>query len=313
MNRLPQPIPYQGSKRGIARKILAAFPADFDRLLEPFAGSAALSVAAAHAGKAHRFLLNDLNQPLMTLLGDIIETPAVMADQYEALWQAQLGNERAFYDQVRDEFNRSQRPDHLLYLLARCVKASVRYNADGDFNQSPDNRRRGRQPASMRQEIFRVSRLLKGKTTISAKDYRSLLEDINEGDLVYMDPPYQGTSQNRDARYLSGLNVDALIDFLCELNQRHIMYLLSYDGRTGECAYGVELPASLQLHRLEIHAGRSSQATLLGKKARTVESLYLSPALINRLRAERGSVKSLAHIAAASAPSPGVQLELGLL
>ena len=53
---VPHPIPYQGSKRGIARLILKYFPDDVDTLIEPFAGSAAVSLAVANhqtsAGRA---------------------------------------------------------------------------------------------------------------------------------------------------------------------------------------------------------------------------------------------------------------------
>ncbi|NKQ34993.1 MAG: DNA adenine methylase [Chloroflexi bacterium] len=286
MRRMPQPIPYQGSKRNIAGQILSAFPAGVGTLVEPFAGSAAVSVAAAYYQKAENFYLNDLNQPLMDLLAMIINEPQEIADGYERLWQAQLGRERSYYDFVRDEFNRTHRPDYLLYLLARCVKASVRYNANGDFNQSPDNRRKGRRPSSMRQEILGVSRLLQGKTVVASGDYREVLSVISSDDLVYMDPPYQGTSQNKDPRYYSGLHPGELVDFLEELNRRQIMFILSYDGRTGTKTYGAALPSSLNLRRIEIHAGRSSQSTLLGKSVQTYESLYLSPALMRRLGVE---------------------------
>ena len=281
---MPQPIPYQGSKRNIARQILTAFPKDVDTLFEPFAGSAAVSVAAAYFAKAKRFYLNDLNKPLMDLLEVIINDPQTIADGYERLWKAQLGRERAYYDLIRDEFNKAHRTDHFLYLLARCVKASVRYNADGEFNQSPDNRRKGRRPANMRQEILAVSRLLQDKTVVTSGDYTKILGAISESDLVYLDPPYQGTSQTKDPRYYSGLDFDELIDFLIELNKQQALFILSYDGRTGEKMYGETLPTVLNLHRFEIHAGRSSQSTLLGKNAETFESLYLSPALIQRLR-----------------------------
>jgi DNA adenine methylase len=51
---------------------------------------------------------------------------------------------------------------------------------------------------------------------------------------------------------------------------------LSYDGRRGARTYGSPLPASLGLRRVELVAGRSSQATLLGRAEVTIESLYLS-------------------------------------
>jgi DNA adenine methylase len=284
MKKMPQPIPYQGSKRNIARQILKVLPQEVEMLIEPFAGSAAVSVAAAYYQKAQKFHLNDLNKPLMDLLEMIVNQPRQIADAYEKLWYEQLGRRREFYDFIRDEFNSTHRPDYMLYLLARCVKASVRYNADGEFNQSPDNRRKGRQPDSMRQEILGVSRLLRHKTTVTSLDYKDLLDTISDSALVYMDPPYQGTSQNKDPRYYSGLNFDELISFLHELNNRQISFILSYDGRTGNKTYGRALPDTLNLHKLEIYAGRSSQATLLGKKTVTHESLYLSPNLLEQFK-----------------------------
>ena len=50
-------------------------------------------------------------------------------------------------------------------------------------------------------------------------------------------------------------------------------------------SYGEPLPDSLDLVCVEIDAGRSSQATLLGRKANTVESLYLSRALADKIEA----------------------------
>lgn len=314
MKRLPQPIPYQGSKRGIARQILALFPDQADTLVEPFAGSAALSVAAAYHKKATQFFLNDLNQPLTDLLARIINQPQQIAHEYESLWRAQLGQEREYYDFVRDEFNKTHRPDYLLYLLARCVKASVRYNAEGEFNQSPDNRRKGRLPESMRQEICNFASLLAGRTAVRHGDYQELLPVISATDLVYLDPPYQGTSQNKDPRYYSGLDPDELIEFLAELNKRQVRFILSYDGRTGDKTYGVTLPVALNLYHLEVHAGRSSQATLLGGVADTYESLYLSPALTRQLQlTHQGKLGALVQMAQSRREPYAKQLELGLL
>lgn len=61
------------------------------------------------------------------------------------------------------------------------------------------------------------------------------------------------------------------------------MYAVSYDGHKGGKSYGVMLPSSLRLRHIEIDAGRSSQSTLLGEQHTTYESLYLSPALVERL------------------------------
>jgi DNA adenine methylase len=284
LNRLPQPIPYQGSKRNIAAQILKYVPCGIERIIEPFAGSAAVSIAAAYRGLAGKFHLNDLNKPLADLLRLMIDCPSETAYKYQQLWTAQLGREREFYDEVRVQFNQTHQPELLLYLLARCVKASVRYNTNGEFNQAPDNRRKGRHPASMQQEIVGFSRLLSNKTLVTSYDFRETVSLIKPStDFVYLDPPYQGTSGRRDSRYHSGVAYRELVTYLETLNQNGVMFALSYDGVKGNKTYGVELPAELKLYKMLLHAGRSTQSTLLGRSDITYESLYLSAPLVTQL------------------------------
>ncbi len=68
-----------------------------------------------------------------------------------------------------------------------------------------------------------------------------------------------------------------------QLNERKIRYIVSYDGRTGNKIHGVLLPQHLHLTHVELQAGRSSQATLLGRNDSTYESLYIAPALSDEL------------------------------
>src|SRR3972149_4259448 len=114
--RTPHPIPYQGSKRLLAPALLNHFPEDATTLFEPFAGAAAVSIAAIRKGKVKQVVLNDINEPLMELWGDIIERPEAIASAYAKLWRSQLGRERKYYDVVREQCNRTRKPHYLLYL-----------------------------------------------------------------------------------------------------------------------------------------------------------------------------------------------------
>ncbi len=289
---VPHPIPYQGSKRNLAASIIAYLPRNTKRLIEPFAGSSAISLAAACSHQADSFLINDANVPLVALWERIINAPQQISEEYRHLWEEQQGQERQYYYLVRDEFNQSQEPQYLLYLLARCVKASVRYNSSGEFNQSPDNRRCGTQPSTMQQNIFRASHLLRDRTQLQHGDYQAAIQTATVEDVIYMDPPYQGVCGRRNPRYSNSLELDDFVDALLLLNKQNISYIISYDGRTGEKSFGVPLPDVLQLRHIEIKAGRSSQATLLGRDDQTYESLYLSPALLSRLESKVFSTKA---------------------
>ena len=110
-------------------------------------------------------------------------------------------------------------------------------------------------------------------------DYREVLDMARPGDIIYMDPPYQGVSNVRDSRYFSGIDYATFVDALDHLNQRGIDYLISYDGQCGERRYGDDLPDGLGLHKVMLNAGLSSQSLLLGKKEVTFEALYVSPGL----------------------------------
>ncbi len=282
---VPQPFQYQGSKRALAPMILDFLPRKFDRLVEPFAGSAAMSIACAARSRAARYWINDLNRPLAELVNLIINRPEDLADDYARLWKGDADDALEHYYTVRETFNRTQDPKLFLYLLARCIKGAVRYNADGLFNQSPDKRRLGTRPETMRQNIMAVSVMLRGKAFVTSHDFRDVLAAAEKDDVIYMDPPYQGTSGERDSRYLAGLSFDQFVAALDGLNARGLRYAISYDGRTGEKSYGEPLPTYLKLSLIELEAGRSTQATLLGRDEETVESLYLSPALVGEVRA----------------------------
>jgi len=276
----PQPFQYQGSKRLIAPVVLDRLCLTRDQVLvEPFAGSAAVSVRAALERRAAGFWLNDANEPLVALWQQIVDNPDDLVAKYAELWDDQLRDPKGFYVQVRARFNKSPNPADMLYLLARAVKGAVRYNAVGEFNQSPDNRRLGTKPCTLAKRLRLISAAMKNRTVFTSFDYRCLPEHFEPGQVWYMDPPYEGVSTQRDSRYIGPVCRQAFEEFLERLVMADIPFVLSYDGQTGSRTYGSPLPAALGLERLEIDAGRSTSATLLGKAERTTEVLYVSPAL----------------------------------
>jgi DNA adenine methylase len=278
MLSIPHPIPYQGSKRLLARVILSFAPRRFFRLIEPFAGSAAVTLAAASRDTAQHYVIGDGLEPLVNLWKEILNSPESIASNYDFIWRAQEGRSAEHYLEMRDRFNQRGEPAYLLYLLARCVKNSVRFNRGGQFNQSADHRRKGMHPVRMRNNIRAAAALLSGRTEVRCADFSETIDDAHNEDLIYLDPPYQGVSKSRDPRYYKQVTLENLATQLERLNARDICYLLSYDGSCGEKSYGTPLPAELGLKRVSIEVGVSAQSTLAGRRERTVESLYLSPA-----------------------------------
>lgn len=280
---VPHIVQYQGSKRLLAPQILNYMPLRFERLIEPFSGMAAITIAVAKQRRAEKYVINDINKPLVNVLYSAVETPSKLIADYSEVWYEQFncedGSIEHFY-KVRDEFNNgNQSAANMLYLLARCVKGSVRYGSNGNFNQSPDKRRFGTSPKILKSNVDAISGYLKGHTEFMSKDYREVLDEARHGDIVYMDPPYQGVSNVRDCRYFSGIDFDDFVDSIDKLNRRGIDFLISYDGKCGDKHYGEDLPKELGLQKVLLRAGLSSQSLFLGKKEITYESLYVSRGL----------------------------------
>ncbi len=277
--RRPHPVPYQGSKRALAARIGLCVPRDVDVWFEPFAGSAAMTLWALEAGVARRYVIADVLMPITALWRSIIEAPEKTARHYGEIWSGQKPGDREYFNRVRARFNAEGDPVDLLYLICRCVKNAVRFNAAGYFTQSADNRRLGMAPARMTTAIAAASALMRGRTEVRHGDWLETTADAGPRDFLYLDPPYLGTTIGRDRRYVRQLQQADLIAGLEGLRARGVRFALSYDGMTGGKTYGAPLPDALDLTRLLLDAGTSAQATLSGRSERTIESLYLSPGL----------------------------------
>lgn len=80
------------------------------RLVDPFTGSAAMTLACAAHMRAERFWINDLNKPLAELLNLMINRPEELADAYTDLWKGEAVDALEHFYTVREKFNRTQEP-----------------------------------------------------------------------------------------------------------------------------------------------------------------------------------------------------------
>lgn len=238
-----------------------------------------MTIYAAHKQLAQSFVIADSLEPIVDLWRAIVEEPHRVEAEYRTLWEGQAPDNPGYFNEVRERYNEEGDPVELLYLICRCVKNAVRFNAKGRFTQSVDKRRLGMRPEKMASAVHSISAMLKGRTEFRSGDWLETTADAQPSDFIYMDPPYVGTSVGRDKRYHAQLTQEAVIEGLESLIGRDLRFALSYDGMTGEKTYGPPLPERLGMTQLLLHAGLSSQATLAGRRAETIESLYMSPGL----------------------------------
>ena len=121
--KTPHIVQYQGSKRILAPQIIQYMPHKFNRLLEPFSGMAAVTIATAKRNRATRYHINDINEPVVRILEMAINNPSMLVDRYTKLWSNQFSYEGGHIEHffnVRDCFNNGeQTAENMLYLIAR--------------------------------------------------------------------------------------------------------------------------------------------------------------------------------------------------
>ncbi|CAH7346900.1 Site-specific DNA-methyltransferase (adenine-specific) [Vibrio chagasii] len=281
----PHFLPYQGSKRKVAGLIIDNIPRErkFKTLYEPFAGSAAFTLhALSHSSMFENAILGEVYKPLADIWQMVLSDPRGLAKQYEHLWEVQSddqGFNKEHYLKVRSEFNQDEDPAKLMFLIAKCVKNSIRFNSKGEFNQGADNRRKGVHPDKMSINIQSVHQVVAGRTAVYNADYMDLFEMCSSGDLVYCDPPWVGVTNTKNKRYHQQLDIDKFVAGLELLNKKEVDFLVSFDGVRGGQSYSEGLPEHLNLSRVLLDGGLSTQSLLNGVKEHTFESLYMSRSL----------------------------------
>jgi DNA adenine methylase len=177
-------LKWAGNKFQVLPRILAQLPAG-SALLEPFAGSAAVSLNSNHP----RFVINDVNPDLITLYRTLQAQGEAFIGYARSLFTPGNNTEAAYYA-LRERFNRSTEPTEraalFLYLNRHGYNGLCRYNAAHGFNV-PFGRYRGPYFPLAEMHAF-IRRAAAAEFT--CVDFETAMDRAEPGQVVYADPPY---------------------------------------------------------------------------------------------------------------------------
>lgn len=261
-------IKWSGSKRSQAEKIRTYIPDSFANYYEPFVGGGSILYVLS----PERAICGDICVPLIALWNKIKDDPAAVAEAYRESWTRLQTEGYQVYYEIRDRFNKNKNAEDLLFLSRTCVNGLIRFNADGDFNNSLHHTRPGISPDRLQRILIDWSKHISGAEFYEA-DYQVTTTSAKEGDLIYLDPPYFHTK----GRYYGTIDYSTFLNYLEQLNSRGVKFMLSFDGVRGEENYTVELPKELYKRHVLIPSGNSSFKKVMDKQSLQVyESLYLN-------------------------------------
>jgi len=215
----------------------------------------------------------DVIAELIQLWLVIQNEPELTAKEYELRWTRLQNEGHTAYYQIRDSFNATRNPHDFLFLSRTCVNGLIRFNKNGDFNNSLHHTRPGIAPERLAKVIHQWSYYIQNVKFMAA-DYRQTLAEAQTGDLVFLDPPYNGTK----GRYMpTDFNFTEFYLELERLNYHGVKWVLTFDGVAGDRTYQSAMPPQLYKTQLDLPTGNSPFTKLMktGLDA-VVESVYLN-------------------------------------
>lgn len=262
----PAVIKWFGSKRTAAKQLSSQFPI-CNTYYEPFVGGGAMMPYS----KAKGGVAGDIIPELIELWAAIKEKPQDVSNEYKMRWEKLQVEGADVYYEVRDSFNKTKNIFDFLFITRTCVNGMIRYNSQGEFNNSFHLSRPGIDPQRLEKIINQWSAAIQ-KFEFRNTDYRETLKNVQEGDFVFLDPPYGGT---KDRYTHSEFNLDDFYDELKRLNQIGAKWMLTFDGSAGEREYNFAPPAETYQNRFYINTGNSAFSKLMENKSEIIqESVY---------------------------------------
>ena len=185
-------IRWAGGKQSLIKRIkeYAPSPDKVNTYYEPFLGAGSLFFCTEYKHS----VLSDINPDLINCYKQIkkkYEDVSKYLEEYKAK------HSKVFYYEIREEYNQNQGENTIeqaarfIYLVQSSFNGIYRVNQNGEYNvpYGKDN------PSIPTKEYLKkISKKLKS-AIIKCSAYKKALGKVNEGDFVYLDPPYPPLSE----------------------------------------------------------------------------------------------------------------------
>jgi DNA adenine methylase len=241
-------LKWAGGKRSLVQAILSTFPPGYESRAyhEPFLGGGAVFFTV----KPRRGTVNDVNPRLVNFYRVVRDRPAELVAE-----ASKYPYERETYYRLRDRFNGGgldvvEDAALLLYLNKTGYNGLYRVNSRGKYNVPFGTYRN---PTIVPQEDIDAASKALRRVEVRSVDFSYLLDVAQEGDLVYLDPPYEPLSRTSNFNTYSPTGFPwseqvRLSETVRELDKRGVFFTLSNSEPVKKLYWGFKI-ATVHVNR----------------------------------------------------------------
>lgn len=235
-------LKWAGNKFRLLQHILPHLPSG-NRLIEPFAGAAALTMNSEFS----KYWLNDLNRDLVLVYRALKKHPRKFITHCEHYCSPKFNNKLSFYD-LREQFNHSTDPFEravlFIYLNRHGYNGLCRYNSSGIFNVPFGQYDKIYLPYKAMMNFAKRAKQVK----LTHQSFEKIIKQAEIGDVIYCDPPYAPLSDTANFTQYSKQDFrwdaqEHLVELAENLQKKGISMLISnhYTDETLELYKNAEI------------------------------------------------------------------------
>lgn len=227
-------IKWAGGKTQLLEEIRPYIPSQYNCYYEPFLGGGALFFDVA----PKKAFVSDANEQLIDAYINIRDNLQILIDSLRKLDSVSCSDQ--FYYDIRNRYNEKiEKKDHdvmttayLIWLNHHCFNGLYRTNKKGGFN-TPWNKDTEIKPSFDEKNLTDISNYLnENEIVIQCADYQDALKLPEEGDFVFLDPPYVPVGKYGDfKRYTKDQFYESdqrrLSDIVSEMRKKGVMVCLT--------------------------------------------------------------------------------------
>lgn len=227
------PFNYTGSKFKLLQQLLPIFDFTKSNFVDVFTGGGSIYTNVAE--KYRKILVNDIISDLIGIHQELLISDEIIS-KTKYLCQ-NLKESQEEYIKLRSSYNKSKSPDKLWALMLSCNSNLIRFNKQGQFNQTWGKRSWNSSTDSKVKVFTEHIRKYENKIEFSSKNFNNI--EITTDTFYYLDPPYgyiksnDGTIDNRqisEAGYNNFYYKDDdinLYNFCHKINQIDSTFMIS--------------------------------------------------------------------------------------
>jgi DNA adenine methylase len=193
-------LKWLGGKFRILDQILCELPSG-KRFVEPFAGSCAVYLNV----NFHKALICDSNSDLINLYRHLQQEGENFIQYCSSFFTLENSTQTA-YAMLRERLNSTtdtrERGALLLYMNRHAFNGLIRYNSKGGFNVAFGKYKKPYFPQDELRSFYRKTQTT--ATEFMAADFRTIFSQLEQGDVVYCDPPYFPLSESSNFTAYTG-------------------------------------------------------------------------------------------------------------